>query len=217
MEIEEKNGTLTQVELLYKHYEFCLAYVRFKLNGKKAYLFVYPNAKPDSATAAASLLLTNINVSAVIKHLTNQAILKAEEVLFHLSDLTKVSAEPFMNYGKDGKQFPYIDLSMESAKEHMHFIKDIEMTRERRIEGKGEGLEEFEVEHIKLKFHDRKEALRDMARYHKLLTDRIEQSGYNIEIPWDELTPEQIARLYQGVDPAIIKKEIDEAKSSNAE
>lgn len=216
VEIVEENGsTPIEIEILSKHYEFCLLYVmKYRLNAKKAYMDVYPDAKPESAIAAASKVLTDINVLKVAKHLMRQKIISAEATLLQISDLTESSLEPFLNYG-DGRQDPYLDLSQESAKENIHFVKEMEMTRERRLEGKGEDEEEWEVQKIKIKVHDRKEALRDMAKHHKLLTDRVEQAGFNIEIPWDDLTPEQIARLNQGVDPAIIKKEVDDAKSKN--
>lgn len=215
VEIAGENGTTpTSVELLRKHYEFCIAYIKHRLNGTKAYMEVYPDSTYAAAAVSASELLRIPNILLVCKQLMDERILRAEQILFQISDMTESSLEPFLNYGEDGKQFPYIDLSSDSAKANIHFVKEIEMTRERRIEGSGEDEEEFEVEKVKIKVHDRKDALVTMAKHRKLLNDRIENINVEIAVPWDECTPEQIARIHQGVNPAIIKKEIDDAKSN---
>lgn len=216
VEVAGENGTRIKIELIQAHYDFCVAYIKHRGIATRAYLEVYPNSSPAAARSSASELLTNPNILSVIEHFQDQYIMNAKTVLFHLSDLANASYVPFINYGKDGKQFPFIDLSSDDAKENMHLVKDMKMVRERRLEGTGEEAEEWETETIELKLHDRHGALRDMARFHKLLVDRIENTGHIIQIPWDQLTPEQTARLHAGADPSVIMKEINERKQNSS-
>jgi hypothetical protein len=217
VEVDGEDGTQTTIEISQQHYDFCVQFIIHRLNGTQAYLACYPSAKSKPAAAvSAHDLLRKPNIQAVITDLKKKYILSAEDVLFHLSDIAaNASHEPFLNYGEDGKQFPFYDLSSEAARANMHLVKDLKIKRERRVEGSGEDAEEWEVEEVEIKLLDKHTALRDMGRYHKLFVDRVETSGHVIEIDFNDLTPEQIVRLHQGVDPSIIKKELDERKAAN--
>jgi hypothetical protein len=223
VETENEEGTLTNVELLGAHDSFCILYVNYGLNGTRAYLDVYyPNASEDDrrkkypgAAVSAHNLLKNPNIKDRIRFLKNQKIKAREDVLLGLSEISDSSVRPFLNYGSDGSQFPFFDLQSEEAKAALHLVKDIKIKRTRRWEGKGEDAEEWEDEEVELKMYNRHEALKDMGRFHKLFVDRVEHSGTVVEIPWNDLTPQQLARIRAGEDPAVIKKEIDDAKAKN--
>lgn len=222
VEVEKDDGTLTSVEILDTHDSFCILYVNYGLNATRAYLDVYnPGASEEErrkkypgAAVSAHNLLKNTNIKDRIRFLKNQKIKSKDDVLLGLSEISDSSVRPFLNYGSDGSQFPFFDLQSEEAKASLHLVKDIKIKRSRRWEGKGEDAEEWEDEEVELKMYNRHEALKDMGRFHKLFVDRVEHSGVIIDIPWDDLSPQQLARIQAGEDPAVIKKELDDAKNS---
>lgn len=223
VEVEKDDGTLTTTELLEAHDSFCILYVNYGLNGTRAYLDVYnPTASEDErrkkypgAAVSSHNLLKNPNIKDRIRFLKNQKIKSKDDVLLGLSEISDSSVRPFLNYGSDQSQFPFFDLQSEEAKASLHLVKDIKIKRSRRWEGKGEDAEEWEDEEVELKMYNRHEALKDMGRFHKLFVDRVEHSGVIVDIPWEDLTQQQLARIQAGEDPLTIKKEIDDAKNKN--
>jgi hypothetical protein len=232
VEIAGENDSPTNVEISDVDLKLIDLYLHNGLNGTQAYLTLHPvkrnkkekdNAEGiddaeqerrryDSARAMSSEILAKPNVKAIVNDRIKKYGMGVDEVVFHLSKIARSSHYPFIKFAEDG--FVYFDFSHPEAQANMDLIAEIETKRERRVEGVGEAAEEWEGEWVKVKLHSRLSALRDLGKMHKLFVDRIERSGYSVEIPWDDLTPEQMIRLSQGVDPAIIKKEVDERKSA---
>jgi len=75
--------------------------------------------------------------------------------------------------------------------EHLYLVKEMETKRERRIEGKGHTAETWEGEWVRVKLHDAYTALRDIAKMHGKLTDRVDLTTGGDKI--NNMTPEQIA------------------------
>lgn len=211
VEVSNGEGGTILIELSNTDYDFGCEYLINGLNATRAYMKTHPESSYDSARSSSSELLAKPNIVLFINDRMKKKAMQADEVVARLSDIARGNHLPFIKVASDG--FIYFDFSQPEAKDYMHLIKKIETKRERRIEGAGADAEEWEGEWVKVELHDAHAALRDLGRWHKLFVDRVENSGFSIEIPWDELTPEQIIRLEQGVDPAVIKKEVDERKS----
>jgi len=231
VEITGDNDTPTSIEISDVDLKLIDLYLHNGLNGTQAYLTLHPPKKGktdeveedaketerrryDSARANASEILAKANVRAIVNDRMKKFGMGVDEIIFHLSRIGRSSHYPFIKFADDG--FVYFDFSHPEAMANMDLIAEIETKRERRIEGKGDDEEEWEGEWVRVKLHSRLSALRDLGKVHKLFVERIEKSGYSVEIPWDDLTPEQMIRLSQGVDPAIIKKEVDDRKSATA-
>lgn len=206
----ESGDTLTKVEFIHTDWALVNAYFDCNMNQTRAYLKVFPDAGYESARVEASKKFAKPNIAAEIKYRLEQDAMSVAEVVKRIGDMARASHEPFIKIADDG--FVYFDFSHPDAKNNLHLIKKIETKRERRIEGSGESQEEWEGEWVKVELHDAAAALRDLGKYYKLFTDRVENSGYVIEFDWDDLTTEQVARLRAGVDPMIIKKELEAAK-----
>ncbi len=230
VEIAGENGSPINVEISDVDLKLIDLYLHNGLNGTQAYLALHPpkekkgkadeveedpkeeeRRRYDNARACASEILAKPNVRAIVNDRMKKFGMGVDEVIFHLSKIARSSHYPFIKFADDG--FVYFDFSHPEAMANMDLIAEIETKRERRVEGKGEDEEEWEGEWVRVKLHSRLSALRDLGKVHKLFVERIEKSGYTVEIPWDDLTPEQILRLRQGEDPAKIKKEVDERKS----
>lgn len=186
-------------------------YLSNGFNATQAYLSLHPNSSYAAARNSASEILAKPDIQAIKNDRMNKMAMPANEVIARISNIAMASQFPFIKYQSDG--FVYFDFSHPEAKDHLYLIKKLKTKRERRIEGSGADAEEWEGEWVEVELHDSHAALRDLGKYHKLFVERVEKSGYVIEIPWDEVTPEQMVRLSNGVDPSVIKKEIDELKS----
>lgn len=229
VEIDGENGSPPiSVEISDVDLKLVDLYLRNGLNGTQAYMTLHPIKKKkgekniviaseaerrwrDSARSSVSDVLAKPNVKAIVADRIKKHAMGVDEIVYHYTKIARSTIHPFIRYMPDG--FAYFNLSDPEAQEYLFMIKEYEGKRERRIEGSGEDEEEWEGEWVKVKLYDRMSALNALGKMHKLFVDRVENSGYTVEIPWDDLTPEQIVRLRQGVDPAIIKKEIDDRKS----
>lgn len=211
---------ITEIEISDVDLQFSIEYLGNGLNGVMAYLAVKqkPTKKGgevkeityDSARSSASDILAKANVQTFIKDRIKKHAMDVDEVIYHLSQIARGSHYPFMKPGPDG--FMYFDFSHPEAMAHMYLIESIETKRERRIDGEGEDEKEWEGEWVKVKLHSKLTALDRLGKMHKLFTMKVENINY--ELPWQELTPEQVIRLSQGEHPAIILKEINDRKST---
>lgn len=220
VEISTEDGGTTKIELSLSDLEFANKYLSNGLNATQAYLEIHPDLLDedkhpngyDSAKSSASDLLAKPNIQLYIKDRSKKGGMGVEEIVMRISNIARADMYPFIKYMPDG--FVYFDLSSPQAKSHMYMIKEMEPKRERRVEGAGEAAEEWEGEWVKVKLHDSYAALRDLAKINKLFVDRTENTQFNVELPWDELSPDQISRLANGESPAKILKEINERKST---
>jgi hypothetical protein len=210
--LEEGKDTPTIIEFTATEWALVNAYFDENMNQTRAYLKVFPTTKYDSARVDASKYFAKSNIKGEIIHRLKQDAMSSFEVLKRMGDMARASHYPFIKIAQDG--FVYFDFSNPEAIKNLHLIKKIKTKRERRIEGVGESAEEWEGEWVEVELHDAAAALRDLGKYHKLFTERVENSGYVLNINWDDLTTEQMIRLRNGEDPDVIKKEIDERKSS---
>ena len=206
----ENGDTPILVEFLDTEWSVINAYFDCNMNQTKAYLSVFKDAKYESARVEASKLFAKPNIRKEIEYRLNQDAMSKSEVLKRLGDMARASIQPFIKIGGDG--FVYFDFSHPDAKNNLHLIKKIKTKRERRVEGSGESAEEWEGEWVEVELHDASDALRDIGRYHKMFTDKVENSGYIIEFNWDELSADQIIRLRNGENPEAIKRELEAGK-----
>jgi len=169
------SDTPIEYSLTAEEWSLINAYFETGMNQTQAYLKVYPDTPYDSARALASKYFAKVNIQAGKRHLLKEKAMPAEEVLARLGDMARATHKPFIRIDDDG--FIYFDFSDPEALQNLHLIKKIKTKRERRIEGKGEDAETWEGEWVEVELHDAQAALRDIGRYHKLFTDKIEGGG----------------------------------------
>jgi len=171
---EEKNDTPTNL-LSNDELAFVAAYFECNMNGTRAYMKLHPKASYQSAKALSSATLTNVNLKAEITRILTERAMSAEEAVARMGAIAKADIYPFIRTGEDG--FVYFDLSDPQAQEHLYLIKEMETKRERRIEGKGKDAEVWEGEWVKVKLHDAYIALRDIAKMHGKLTEKVDMTS----------------------------------------
>jgi hypothetical protein len=110
-----------------------------------------------------------------------QRVMTKEEVLWKLTEHANATMEHFIN--KDGE----IDLSIPSAKKHIHLLTEVDQEVRQDMEGNP-------VRKTKIKLQSQQRALELIGKAHGLFADRIEHSGsvsvnFNAyeNIPDDEL------------------------------
>jgi phage terminase small subunit len=126
---------------------------------------------PNTATAQASRLLTNVNVAAHVQarqgSIAEQAGVRAVDVL---RELRRVGfSDPRKLFDAAGNLRPIHDLDDDTAAS----IAGIDV--ETRMEGNGDDKEAVTVR--KIKRHDKVRALEHLAKHLKLLVDRTEVTG----------------------------------------
>lgn len=129
----------------------------------------------------ASQLLRNPNIQAEISRRVAEITMSADEVLLRLADQARGNFRPFVRISEDG--FVYFDFSNPEAEAHLHLVKKIETKRARRVEGKGEQAEQWEDEWVRVELVDSQAALALLARHHKLLVDRVDQTTNGKDMP----------------------------------
>lgn len=142
------------------------------MNGTDAYSRLHPEAQRDTCRAKASEIVAKDNIQAAINdHLTKNAMGK-DEVLSRLSAIARASEFPFIRITDEG--FCYFDFSDPEAEQYFFLIKKIKTKRTRRILGHGEDKETWEDEWVEVELHDSQAALNTIAKYHGLLTDKVD-------------------------------------------
>lgn len=154
---------------------FMAAYFECNANGTRAWLKLHPNSSYAAAKSSASDFLTNPNLRASIRKVWEARAMSAEEAIGRMSAIATADLHPFIRIDDDG--FTYFNFADPQAQEYLFLVKEMETKRERRIEGKGEDAETWEGEWIKVKLHDAYTALRDIAKMHGKLTEKIEHTG----------------------------------------
>lgn len=146
---------------------FIDAYMSNGYNATRAYMAVHPKAKYESARAASSVVLTNLNIKEAIAEEFQKRVMQKDEVLGRLSDMARASHYPFIEIDSDG--FVYFDFSSPEAKDNLHLIKKIKTQRKRKISGKGEEAEVWEGEWVEVELHDSKDALKLIGQHEGIL------------------------------------------------
>jgi len=167
---EEKNDT--PIELSNDELAFIAAYFECNMNGTRAYMKLHPKSSYDSARSSAPAYIANPSIKAEITRILTERAMSAEEAVARMGAIAKADLYPFIRTGEDG--FVYFDLSDAQAQEHLYLIKEMETKRERRFEGNGKDAETWEGEWVKVKLHDAYIALRDIAKMHGKLTEKVD-------------------------------------------
>ena len=172
MEQTENTKETPSINLKPKERAFVDMYFRCNMNATDAYSRLHPTAQRDTCRAKASEIVTKDNIQqAISDYLTKQAMGK-DEVLSRLSAIARASEFPFIRITGEG--FCYFDFSDPEAEQYFFLIKKIKTKRTRRIEGKGKDKETWEDEWVEVELHDSQAALNTIAKYHGLLTDKLD-------------------------------------------
>lgn len=163
-----------------------------KRMGFKAYLVVYPKSSDAAAKTAFSRLLKNADFAARLKFLDRQitekvvdeSVMSAREVLQELSKLGRSSIQNVVVRGDDTEDV--IESLRDMSPEHAATVQ--ELTIETYVEGAGDNARD--VKRVKVKLHDKRGPLRDLAQHYKLLTENHELAG-EIKLKNEE-TPESM-------------------------
>ena len=146
--------------------------------GWKAYASVYPRASEPAAQTAFSRLLRKAEFAGRLAQLdaeitgkvVDDSVMSAREVLQELSKLGRSSIQ---NVVVGGDTTTDVVASLRNlAPDYAATIQ--ELTVESYVEGSGEFARE--VKRVKVKLHDKRGPLRDLAQHHKLLTEKHEHA-----------------------------------------
>lgn len=166
-ETEEKNDT--PIELTNDEQAFVTAYFENNMNGTRTWLSLHPNVTYESAKAMASAALTKLNVKAEIKRILSEQAMSAEEAVYRLGAIAKADLHPFIRIDEDG--FVYFNFADPVALAHLYLIKKIRTKRERRVDGSDRT---WEGEWVEVELHDAHAALRDVAKMHGKLGEKLD-------------------------------------------
>ena len=151
-----------------KHRKFCEEYLRL-WNATDAYQAAYPKASRETARRNGSDLLTNTDISAEIQRRVEEITLSANEVLARLAEHARADYKDFLSLAPNGD----LALDMAKAEGKTHLIKKV--TQRRTIRTTSES--EIDETVLSLELHDAQAALVTIGKYHKLFTEKVEQSG----------------------------------------
>ena len=180
MDQTENTKEIPSINLKPKERAFVDMYFRCNMNGTEAYSRLHPTAKRDSCRAKAVELVAKVSIqTAISDYLTKQAMGK-DEVLSRLSAIARASEFPFIRITDEG--FCYFDFSDPESEQYLFLIKKIKTKRTRKVVGRGEEAEDWEDEWIEVELHDAQQALNTLAKYHGMLTDKVDVTSNGKEI-----------------------------------
>ena len=155
------------------------AFVRALLEGKSARAaYIAAGYKAAGAEANASRLIRNDKVAARLAELKGKAaegaVATRREVLEQLTKIGLANMQDYMRIGPDGSLvLDFENLTRDQAAALQ------EVTVETYMVGRGKNARE--VKKVKFKLADKRAALVDLGRYHKLFADKFEHAGKDIE------------------------------------
>jgi phage terminase small subunit len=155
-----------------KHEAVAQAYIADPAKvGWRAYKAVYPKSSRHAAETAFGRLLKNAEFSARIAEMSTQAaegaVATARQVL---EELTRIGLANMRDYvGLDGQLVDVSRLTREQTAALQEVTVDTYMD--------GGGEDAREVKKVRFKLADKRAALVDLGRHHKLFTDKFEHSG----------------------------------------
>lgn len=190
-EAEEPDGP----ELTYRQQAFVQAYLIERFNGTKAARRAGYGGDDATLAVIASVNIRKPKIRAAIDALMDEGILSAKQVLFGLTQFALASIGDFYSIDELGK--PRLDLIKAANDGKLHLIKKITFHE---LTG-----------HIKsIEIHDPLAAHRDLGRYYKLFTDRIEiydwrkeaeEAGLNAGELFQQLVNQLATNLAAGAGP----------------
>lgn len=134
------------------------------LNATAAYKRTYPRAAQKSAEVGGCELLRNIKVDAEIKRIQKERFersnLTAEKVLKAYARLVNADVREFVEWDEKGQCLRF-KASKDLTEDQGACIQEIQ----------------WDGKHVKLKLRPNQQALQDMAKHFKLLTERLELQG----------------------------------------
>jgi len=165
----------TPIELTNDELAFVAAYFECNMNGTRAYMKLHPNSSYDAARSSAPVVLAKPSIKYEIKRILTERAMSAEEAVARMGAIAKADLFPFIKIDDDG--FTYFNFADPQAIEHLYLVREMETKRERRIEGKGKDAEVWEGEWVRVRLHDAYIALRDIAKMHGKLTEKLDLSN----------------------------------------
>lgn len=177
--MEEKDND-TPIELSNDELAFVTAYFQHNMNGTRAYMSLHPKSSYDAARSSAPEVLAKTSIQAEIKRILTERAMSAEEAVARMGAIAKADLYPFIQIDKDG--FTYFNFSDPQAKEHLYLIKKMKTKRERRLVG----TETWEGEWVEVELHDAYSALRDIAKMHGKLSERLDVTSGGKTINWKD-------------------------------
>ena len=113
------------------------------MNGTEAYQRLHPKADRESCRSLAADLLAKVSVQLLITDRLEKMAMPKSEVLARLTGMARASTLPFIRVTDEG--FVFFDFNNPDAMEFLYLIKKIKTKRTRRLEGKGEEAEPWEI------------------------------------------------------------------------
>lgn len=162
-----------------KHEAVAQAYVADREHiGWRAYKAAYPKSSKHAAETAFGRLLKNAEFKARVDELlgaaAGDAVMSAREVL---EELSKLGRSNMLDYMRNDCGDPRLDFSALSRDQAAALA---EVTVEDFMDGRGD--EAREVRRVKFKLHDKRAALNDLGRFHKLWAGTLELGDIVVEI-----------------------------------
>ncbi len=159
-----------------KEWRFVLNYPRCKMNGTRAAILA--GYAESGAPQQAQRLLKKAHVKKALEEwlakINEDIDISAERVLQEIAKLAFANMGDYVTVQDDGTAL--VDFSALTPRE-MAAIQEI--STEEYVEGQTQEDPGRNVRKIRFKLGDKKGSLELLARYHKLLTDRLELTGKN--------------------------------------
>jgi hypothetical protein len=181
---EENNDTL--IELSPDDKAMLIAYFRNNTVATRAWMETHPKASYASAAVSATEWLKKPNIRAAINQFYDENLMSEKETMWRMGAIAKADLFPFIKIDDDG--FVYFNFADEQAKEYLFLVKKIKTKRERRLEG----ITEWEGEWVEVELHDAYAALRDIAKMHGKLSERLDLSNSDGSLKPETMSPSEI-------------------------
>jgi len=155
---------LTQCEIV-----FCYEYIASKFNGTLSYQSAFGTKNKRSAAAEASKLLTNLNIKAKIKELTDKHLqtlgYNANDILKELAKLAFSNVDKHMDF--DGETISL--KSFDEMGESTGAIREFEINEHITTDSEGQSYKDIKT---KFKLHNKKGSLELLGKGLQLFVDR---------------------------------------------
>lgn len=151
----------------------------------------------NAAAANASRLLKNDKVSQEIKERFEARAMKADEVIDRLSQIARGDIGEYID------DYGVIDIAAARKAKKTHLLKKVKQRTIRKMEG----TEDIEIHDVEFEAYSSHEALKDMAKFHALFTDKTRTEDWRTDL---------IALLRKGdVSPEIVLRYLDPATAND--